>query len=530
MKLTSALLVAFLLTFSLSCGAATDGPGGGSASGALTVFGNDPTTLDPALASDVDSSVYVVELFSGLATLNQSLQIVPDLAESWDISQDGKTYTFKIRSNAKFHDGRKVTAQDFKYSFERAADPSTQSPVADTYLGDIVGVREKLGGATKEVSGVKAVDESTLTMQLEAARYYFLAKMTYPTSFVVDKANVESGKTWTDKPNGTGPFKLKEWTKGTKIVLARNADYYNEPAKIQEVNYLLAGGSAMTMYENNEVDITGIGVNDIDRISDPSNPLNKELVISPEFSVGYVGFNQTMPPFDDPKVRKAFSAAIDKDQLIRVLLKNMVKKADGIIPAGMPGHNPSVRGIKFDPAAAKQELASSKYAGNLPPIRLTVASSTSQISPFVEALLEMWKTNLGVTLTVQQVEPAIFFNDIRRNPAQNKTNKYSMYVLGWVADYPDPQDFIDILFYSKSLDNSGSYSNPEVDKFIEQARSEPNTDKRFQLYQQAEQLIVNDAAWIPLDFGQAHTLVKPRVKGYTPAPFVIPHMKYISLQ
>src|SRR5450759_4494717 len=189
--------------------------------------GGDPPTLDPALAGDAESAVYVAEIFSGLVTLDQNLKVAPDIAKSWDISDDRMVYTFHLRDDVKFHDGRPVTAQDFKYSFERAADPVTGSPTADTYLGDIVGVKEKLNRKAAAVSGVKVIDDYTLQITIDQPKAYFLAKMTFPASYVVDKNNVElGGRTWTDKPNGKGPFKLQEYVRGQRLNLAKNTSYY----------------------------------------------------------------------------------------------------------------------------------------------------------------------------------------------------------------------------------------------------------------------------------------------------------------
>ena len=525
-----AILIALLtIVLTTACGGAASDGSSGSSGGVLTIFGSDPPTLDPAVMGDTSSAEYVVEIFSGLATLNQQLQIVPDIAESWTISQDGKTYTFKIRNGVTFHDGKSVTANDFKFSLERAADPKTQSPVADTYLGDISGVREKLAGNASTITGVNALDDSTLELKLDEARFYFLAKMTYPTSFVVDKENVESGKSWMDTPNGTGPFKLKEWSKGTRIVLERNPDFYDDPAKLDEVNFLLAGGSGMTMYENDEVDITGVGLSDIDRIKDPSNPLNKEFVVAPQLSIWYVGFNSKIPPFDDVKVRQAFTHAVNKDQIIEVILKNLVERGDGVLPPGMPGFNPNLRGLNYDAEKAKQLLAESKYGGNLPEITFTIPSSSTTVDPITEAIIEMWRVNLGVEVKIQQVEWAQFLGDIKRNPAAGKENKFQLFELGWSADYPDPQDFIDILFYSKSLDNNGAYANAQVDNLIDQARVESNLEQRFKLYQEAEQLIVDDAGWLPLYHGKSYQLVKSRVKGYVPPPMIIPIYRFIYI-
>ncbi|MBI2848964.1 MAG: peptide ABC transporter substrate-binding protein [Chloroflexi bacterium] len=495
--------------------------------GALTLVGDDPPTLDPALSSDSTSSRYIVEVFSGLVTLSPKLEIIPDVAERWDVSSDGKTYTFHLRKGVKFHDGKEVKAGDFKYSIERAADPNTGSAVADTYLGDIIGVREVLKGERKQVSGVKVVDDSTLQITIDGAKVYFLAKMTYPTAFVLDQANVESSRNWTDKPNGTGPFKLQEYKRGERIVLARNPDFYRGAAKLERVNFLLAGGSSMTMYENNEIDVTGVGIVDIERVSDPNNPLSKELKVSPQMGIFYVGLNNTRAPFDDVKVRQAFSYAVDKDAIANVVYKKMVEKANGILPPGMPGYNPNLKGYPFDPDKAKQLLAESKYKGasGLPPMTLsTVGAGGTAASP-VTALQEMWKKNLGVEVQIQQVEWATYLDDLKKK-------RFHMFggVSGWIADYPDPQDFLDILFHSGSLDNNMAYSNRQADALLEKARSEQNVDVRLKMYQEIEQMILNDAPIIPLHFDRSYVLVKPYVEGYIVPATVVPFMKDVSIK
>ncbi|MCW5879639.1 MAG: hypothetical protein KIS91_01670, partial [Anaerolineae bacterium] len=346
-------------------------PAAPAAPDTLRLPGGDPPTLDPALTQDATSAGYIVEMFSGLVTIGQDLKIAPDLAKEWKVSPDGKTYTFTLRDDAKFHDGKPVTARDFKYSIERACDRKTGSVVADTYLGDIIGCRDKLTGKAQEVSGVKVVDDKTLALTIDAPRQYFLAKLTYPTAFVVDEKNVTGGgRNWTAKPNGTGPFKLKQYTPGQSLVLERNDNYYGNPKpSLKEIDYMLAGGSGMIMYENGEMDIMGVGPNDIERVMDPSNALNKELQVSEDLSTSYVAFNVEKPPFDDPKVRQAFGLALDRQKLNDVVLRNTAMLANGIVPPSMPGYkNPNAKAPGFDPEKAKQLLKESKYAGNLPDV------------------------------------------------------------------------------------------------------------------------------------------------------------------
>jgi len=494
-------------------------------SGALTMLGNDPTTLDPALAEDVDSAVYIVEIFSGLVTLNHDLQVVPDLAEKWDVSDDGKTYTFHLRKGAKFHDGREVKAADFQYSFERALDPKAGSLVAENYLGDIVGAKEMLDGNSKRLQGLKVVDDYTLQLTIDAPKVYFLAKLTYPTAFVVDRQNVEGKRNWTDKPNGTGPFKLQEWKKLELIVLARNENFYNGVPSLERVNYILSGGSGITMYENGEVDVTGVPISDIDRVLDPNSALRKEATEVTEFSTSYIAFDVTKPPFDDVKVRQAFAYALDREKLVSVVLKDEARLAKGILPPGFPGYNESLKGYEFDPQKAKALIAESKYKdpASLPRMVLSISGEGGSASRSITAIVEMWKQNLGADVEIEQVESATFLSDLKKH-------KYQMFALGWIADYPDPENFLDILFHSKSPSNNMQYANPAVDRLLEQARTERDTSTRVKLYRQAEEMIVSDAPWIPLTHPQGYVLVKPYVEGFANLPMVVPMLKDVSLK
>lgn len=494
----------------------------------LTLPGDDPTTLDPHLTGDVTSAEYVVEIFSGLVTLNKDLEIVPDIAQSWDVSADGKVYTFHLREDVRFHNGKKVTAQDFKDSFERCADPRTMSTVADTYLGDIVGVRDKLNGRAKEVKGVKVINDSTLEIMIDAPKAYFLAKMTYPTAFVLDMENVKRGGwTWTDQPNGTGPFKLERYDIGERLVLARNENFYGPKAALKRVNFVLTGGSMMTMYENGELDAVPVSIIDIDRVLDPTNPLNKELSISPSFGTFYIALNAGLPPFDDVKVRQAFSMAIHKELMAEVVLKEMVEPAWTILPPGMPGHNEKLEGLPYDPERARELIAESKYgsAEDLPEITFYISGVGGSIGPIASAVVEMLSVNLGVEVAIQQAETAIFFSDIAKRP-----NPYQMYSIGWIADYPDPQDFLEIKLHSKSLNNQTGYANPEVDRLLDEAGVEQDEEKRLALYQKAEELIVQDAPWILLWYDIHYWLTKPDVKGLIFPPMVIPKLGYVSIE
>ena len=488
----------------------------------------DPPTLDPHLTSDTTSAGLVVEIFSGLVALNTDLQLIPDIAESWTID-DGVVYTFTLRPDVKFHNGKPVKAGDFKYSLERAAHPKTASPVADTYLNDIVGAMDYIEEKATEISGIKVIDDRTLRITIDAPKAYFLAKLTYPTAYVLDQETVEEGgrSWWVNNPVGTGPFVLAEYRIGERILLERNLEYYRDPAGVESVFMNLAGGQAMAMYENDEIDITGVGLFDLDRVLDPTEPLNKELVVAPPgFSVSYIGFNTTMPPFTDAKFRQALNHAVDKDLIATEVLSELVQPAYSILPPGFPGYTENIDGLHYDPELARQLLSESEFADpdTRPRIVVTVPGTGGTIGLDLEVILEMWKQELGVEVEIQQVEWATYLEDL-------DDQKFQAFAgLGWEADYPDPQDFLDILFHSESGINHGAYANAEVDAVLKEARTEPDVLRRIDLYHQAEQLIVDDAAWVPMWFtGDRYALVKPSVGGYVMTPMIVPKLKKIII-
>ncbi len=498
-----------------------DGPRAG---GRFTLVYSDPPTLDPHLVVDGTSFGVVVELFSGLVSLNENLQIVPELAESWDVLEGGTVYEFKLRPDITFSNGDPVTAQDFKWSMERAARPETASAVAETYLGDVVGMIDLINGDAGEASGIQVIDERTLRITIDAPKAYFLAKLTYPTAYVLNSDNVESGgRSWTDNPVGTGAFTLAEYRIGQRIRLTRNDNYWSRPAFLDEVFYNLSGGVSMAMYENDEIDITGVGLADLDRVNDPTEELNKDLVDTPaQFGVQYIGFNVEKPPFDDPKFRQALNLAVDKELISSQVFADLLEPAYGIIPPDFPGFNPDLEGLRFDLDRAKQLLAESKYADEAtrPRIIVTVPGSGGSPGLDVEVIADMWRRDLGVNVEIQQVEWATYLQDLNRKRLQAWGG------VAWQADYPDPQDFIDILFYSDTQGNRGNYSSTTVDDLVVQARTEQDISKRIQLYQDAERIIVEEAAWLPLWFDtERKALLKQRVQDYRFTQIAIPKFK-----
>jgi oligopeptide transport system substrate-binding protein len=480
-----------------------------------------PREYDPATTHGSGDKL----AYSGLVSFDPQLNLVADLAAGWEISPDGKTYTFHLRPDARFHNGKPVTAQDVIYSWERAADPRTNSDTVLTYLGDIVGVKEKHDGQADSISGLKAIDEHTLQVTIDAAKPYFLLKLTYPTAFVVDRENVESDAEWYRAPNGTGPYRLARWDSFKSILYERNNDYYLEPAKIPYIIYQLFSGVPLRLYEAGDIDLSGVGGNDLARFTDPDEPLSKQLINGVSLCTGMIIFDNQQPPFDDPKVRRAFTQAFDRDKYIDIVLENDALPAQGTMPPGLPGYNLDLKAPPYDPDQARQLLADSKYgsAGTMPAIVFTTSGNGSDIGRHVAALAQMWQQNLGVTITVENIEPDKY-TDLMHSGQHGQ-----IFTGGWCADYPDPENFTDALFHTSAQQNQSNYSNPQVDALLEQARTEQDVAKRLTLYQQAEQQIVDDAPVIFTAHSLSHVLVKPHVKGYVLTPIGVPLERYLSI-
>jgi oligopeptide transport system substrate-binding protein len=491
---------------------------------ALVLLGGEstnPRDYDPATTHSSGDKL----AFSGLVSLDPDLNLVPDLAESWEVTSDGTLYTFHLRQNALFHDGRPVTAGDVVFSWERAANPETRSDTALTYLGDIVGVREMVDGRSDHISGLRVVDDHTLQVSIDAPKPYFLLKLTYPTAFILDKNNIESGPDWYRTPNGTGPYRLTRWERFQVMIYERYEDFYLGPPAIPYVIMQLYSGIGLRLYETGEIDMTAVYPYSVPGVMDLSNPLHSELVGGVDLYTDYVVFDVNQPPFDDLKVRQAFSMAFDRQKYMDVVLQGIALPAVGPFPPGLPGFSYDLKGLPYDPVRARQLLVESKYGGSagLPPIIYTDAGIGNDTGYSVAALAQMWEQNLGVRIIVENLEPDRYLDEIYAG------HHGQMFGGGWYADYPDPENFADLLFHSGSLQNNGGYSNPELDILLDQARVEKDVARRIALYQQVEQIIVNDAPVLFTVHGLSFVLVKPYVKGYVLTPIDIPLLRYLWL-
>jgi peptide/nickel transport system substrate-binding protein/oligopeptide transport system substrate-binding protein len=489
----------------------------------LTMIGgaDDPPTLDPALASDSQSLFVVRQLFSGLVRLDDSLNVVPDLAAALpSVSADGKIYTFTLRKDARWPDGQTVTADDVAYSIERATDPALAAPApgsslpAALYLTDIVGVEDKLAGKAPTVAGMTVVDAATIRFTLTGPRAVFLARLTAGPGFVVDRRNVaEGGAAWYKRPAGTGPFRLREWLPHDSMTLVPNPAYYGGAPRLAQVTLLLGANAAggLVQYEQGVVDLAEVGTGDLARVSDPASPLSTELVQAPELSTTYIGFNVTMAPFDDPQVREAFSLVIDRTKIAQVMFNERVRAARGLVPPDMPGYQSQVTPPALDVTRARQLLAESAYHGsaNLP--RVTFYTTGSDIGPMVQAVL---KQTLGVEVELRALEWSDYLDGLSRR-------QFPMYLLTWSADWPDPSSFLDSLFRSGSPQNCCAFADAQVDEALDAAQAEQDPAARARAYAALEQTLLEQAPVLPLLHNVTYMLIRPYVHGVRVTPLGI---------
>ena len=490
----------------------------------LIVPGNEPLApFDPILVGDEATAEYVVEIFGGLVTLDTNLEVVADIAEDWEVSEDGLVYTFTLRDDVLFHDDQtRVTADHFKYSLERAADPANASPTARAYLGRIEGFEEKLDGEADSVSGINVIDERTLEIRLREPEAVFLEELTYPVAFVVNQDQVERDpRNWTRKPLGTGPFKVIEYTPAESIRLVANERYHLGAPKLAEIDFELGGGSISTRYQNDEIHIGFVPAQNLADIQEGNSEFADEYHPIPRMATSYITLNSSQPPLDDPKVRQALAMSVDKAGINEVLLYGYYREADGFVPPDMPGYDESVTAYEYDVEAAKQLLSESKYAGNFPRIILTYGGSGGNSPETLVAIQDGWNA-LGLDVQLQAVDAAALLREQRRGTFQALSE-------GWIADYPDPEDFIAKLFDSESPLNYTKYSNSEVDALIDEASEETDLEARYELFAEAEQIILDDAVTIPIFWPVDHTLIKSCVVGYPTVSMTVPKYRFVEI-
>lgn len=523
------LVLSLLLFWTLSCQLVSGVPAllsgeryGYDPAETIYLIGSQPQTLDPALTFDGPSGP-IGHIFSGLVQLDTKLQVAPDLAAGWEISGDGARYTFYLHPEARFHDGRPLTAQDVVASWERATDPALGSDTALTYLGDIVGVAEKMAGEATEIAGLWALDAHTLQVDIGTPSNTFLAKLAYPVAFVVDPENV-AAPAWEHEPNGSGPFRLETWRDDDILVLTRFDDYYRQLPQVAHVVYLLGAALPLTLYENGEIDLTGVGGATLERVQDPNNPLSAQLRTGVDMCTSYVGFNTAEPPFDDVRVRRAFSYALDRDRLVSGVLDGHALPAHGPLPPGMPGYQEREPAYPYDPEQARALLAEAGYtASSLPPLTYTTAGY-GDVSPYVAAIITLWQESLGVTIQPLVLDPFTY------NEALYAGQTGHFFDMGWCADYPDPENFLDVLYHSDSAQNLGAFGDPAIDAALEEARTIGEPQARLARYAQIEEQIIAAAPAVYISHSLSALLVSPDLQNYELTPIGVPQWHRVRLE
>ncbi len=483
----------------------------------------EPTSLDPAKVEDGTTIDLIQQVYEGLVIWNEKNEIEPNLAEKWELLPDRVTYSFHIKHGVKFHNGRELTADDFKYSLERACAPKLKSPTAQSYLKDIVGANDKIVGKAQDIKGVKVVDKYTLNITIDGFKPFWLGNMTYPCSYAICKEEVEKNGGAIDEntlasTTGTGPFKFAEVRRNDSVRLAAFADYHKGKAKLDGILRPIVkdAGQRLNKYEAGELDYTEISAADLDRVNS-NDTLKGELKSFLRAATWYIGMNQDAKdsPFAKREVRQAFAMAINKDDILRVAMKGQADKADGIVPPGIKGRNENIKPLPYDPAKAKQLLAQAGYPDGkgFPALSFSFRNDYPQVAQTAEVIAQQLKTNLGIEVQIRPMEWGQFL-------VERKAKTLPLTHLRWGADYLDPQNFLSTLLHTSRKvngqedhpENGVGYKSAEFDKLCDAADVEPNEEKRWELYRKAEQIAVDDAPWVPLYFQRDLELIKPRVK------------------
>ena len=494
-------------------------PAGGEAPAAFrTPLTGEPPTLDPYFAVDSASAPIVFLMYNTLVALDSRGQLIPQAATAWDVSPNGLIYTFHLRDDMYFHSGRKVTADDWKWSFERMGSPALKSTVGSVVVTGIQGYDAFQTGASG-IAGIVAVDPVTLRITLNPAhRGGFLNRLAYYAAVVLDKDVVQRGGTgwFATQDAGSGSFVLKEWAHNDHITLTSFPKFYAGAPKIAEVSLPVVTESTtqLSEYLSGQLDFVPVPLGSFQRIS-ADTTLSKQLLVYPRAQILYLGLNpRVYTPFQDPRVRRAFAMAIDKVKISKTVFFGFFTPANSIVPPGIPGFYGGYKGLGYDPAAAKKLLEEAGVAGKLPPLQIAMNPFGPVAQMETEPVAAMLKQNLGVDVQPQKTEFSTFIANL------NRRTVYQAFMTGWSADYLDYSDYLDFLLYSTSPLNRLNYHNADFDKLIDQANAAPSDAQRIAVYHKAEALAVEDGAMVPMLFTQFAYLKKPYVQGLLTTPAV----------
>ncbi len=505
------LLLCFTLVFTWGCSNTTK-----EASKVLDIaLTDDPGTADVQKTTDdygMPLNIYD-RLVEAVTTSPGVSELVPGLAEKWEVSEDGKVYTFHLRKGVKFHNGEELTADDVLFTFDRMLDPKTKALNTD-FLDMIDGAEERMNGEADSVRGLKVIDEYTIEISLAEPFAPFLANLATPAGSIYNReATVKAKDKFGIEPEatvGTGPFKLKSWTVNEKVTLEAFDDYFKGRADIDEIVFKVLPDpeTQRMLFETGELDVLDL---DNARSQIPyfekSEKWKDYIRKGPRVGVYYYCINESREPFDDVRVRKALQRAIDRKAILEKMYYGKGEVVNTIMPPGLTGHNPNAPEIPYDPEKAKQLLAEAGYEDgfDMEIAQVTDSPSSLKVNEVVQSMLG----EIGINVEIVQMDSASFYGTRREG-------KLPMYFSDWSADFNDPDNFIYTFFAPRNtVARSFNYDNPEVGKMLEEARSMTDMKKRLKLYQEIEkQIVIEDAAWIPLFTLQHLFVVQPEVKNF----------------
>jgi ABC-type transport system substrate-binding protein len=463
----------------------------------------DPRSMDPALSTDVPTGRAVAYVFDGLTRFTPEAAVEPALAERWDVSPDGATYTFHIRRGVTFSDGSPLNARTVVASWQRALDPATKGGRAEP-LQPIRGARDFAAGKTKSVAGLSAPNDSTVVVQLEEPLGIFPKLLAMPVAAVVPP-NMSR-----DKPVGSGPWKLVEWKHDDYLLFAKNETHWGGPPKADSLRARIISepSTAVAEFESGNVDVLLIPASETQQWEDDES--KRGLLMSvPALQFVYIGINATRGPLRDARVRQAINLAIDRALIVKRLVSGRGRLAAGVIPPSLGGADTNRAPYPFDAARAKQLLAAAGFPNGID-VELWVGSNPvyGRIAETVQAYL----TQAGIRTKIVQRESAA-----AREAARN--GQTDMILKDWYADYPDAENFLYPLLHSANKGVGGNvsfFAHPEFDRIVSMARREPDEAKRNVLYRQADSLAFVEAPMVFLFFYNELYAVQRWLDGFKP--------------
>lgn len=482
-----------------------------------------PTTLDPAKVQDGDTIDIIQQEFEGLVKWDTDNKVVGNLADKWEISPDGTTYTFHLKKDVKFTNGRAVTADDFKWCMERACDPKYTSPTAATYMADIVGVTDRLAGKIKEVTGIVVKDPETLEIKIDKARPYFLDKLTYACSYVYAKEAIPDPMQDMAKPEemvGTGPYKMEKFVPDSIVVLAANPNYHGGAPKLAKIERPVIKDSQtrLNKYKTGELDLITLELTDLKSIKEDAK-LSPDLQDFERPSMYYLGMNcTTVPALKDRRVRQAIGMALDRDKIIQVL-GGFNRRADAILPPSVRCFRDKTNFLPFDLVKAKALLAEAGFPDGkgFPELEFNYRDGRPDVENAAQAMQQQLKQNLGITLKAQKIEWGAYLQ-------KHNSKKMDIFHMRWAADYLDPENFLSTLLASYGNENKVNYKNDAYDALCREGDMTMDENKRKELYAKAEDIVLQDAVFIPIYYQKDFELISKRVSGIRNSAFGhLPH-------